>query len=134
MPTSNTSVRLSVSLLARLNELARRFGKTRNALIEEAVVAHWREELMEIMPTKDRVLVRRVKVAERSSGGISIPETLRDNAPIAVVVASGPECVAELAPGTRVVLSKFAGSPIDIGGTDHLLLSAEDVLATVKGA
>jgi chaperonin GroES len=90
-------------------------------------------------PTRDRVLVKRVEVEERTPGGILVPDTAKEKPAEGDVLAVGPgvrdgEGVihpVDLRIGDRVVFGKWAGTEIIIGGEDRLVLQESDILGVV---
>lgn len=59
-----------------------------------------------IKPLGHNLLLQELPPRPRSDGGIMIPEAVRQD-PTYRVVAIGPDCDRELAPGDRVVLDQF---------------------------
>ena len=96
---------------------------------------------MTIMPLYDRVVVKRIEVAEVSEGGIIVPETSRAKPTEGVVVAVGPGRVLDngqknvptVDVGDRVLFGKYAGLEVKIGSEDLVFLREEDILAILRG-
>ncbi len=74
---------------------------------------------------------RFVKPAERSKGGIWLPDVARENLTHAIVVSAGPGLARipqeTFQPGTHVIFSKHAYLPIT---KDEIQVRQEDVIAT----
>lgn len=95
---------------------------------------------MKVKPLQDRVLVKRVEVEEKTPGGIIIPDTAKEKPQKGEVVAVGPGKTTEsgktleldVKPGDVVLFHKFAGTDMEIGGEEHLLMREEDILAVVE--
>jgi chaperonin GroES len=96
---------------------------------------------MNLKPLDDRIVVRPGESEETTASGLVIPDTAKEKPQQGEVLAVGPgkrsEQTGELIPmdvavGDTVVYSKYGGTEITIEGEDLLILSARDVLATVK--
>lgn len=88
---------------------------------------------MTVTPLGDRILVKMEKEEEKTKGGLFIPETAQEKTQIATVIAIGDDEEISVKVNDRVMFDKYAGTQIKIDGDDHLILSASDVLAIVKG-
>ncbi len=87
---------------------------------------------MQVQPLGDRVLVKLVEEQQRTQSGIYIPDTAKDKPQTGLVVAVGDGEDIKVKEGQRVLFAKFAGTEIKIDNVDHLILSAEDILAVVE--
>ncbi len=96
---------------------------------------------MALQPLDDRIVVRPSESEETTASGLVIPDTAKEKPQQGEVIAVGPgkrsENSGDLIPldvsvGDTVVYSKFGGTEITVDGEDLLILSARDVLATVK--
>ncbi|MEM8954578.1 MAG: co-chaperone GroES [Verrucomicrobiota bacterium] len=92
-----------------------------------------------IRPLGTRVLVKRVDEEETSEGGIILPDTAKEKPQEAKIVALGTgknedgETVEfSVKEGDTVLLSKYGGTEIKIGGEEHLIVSESDILAIVE--
>jgi chaperonin GroES len=88
---------------------------------------------MQVRPLGDRILVKLVQEQERTQGGIYIPDTAKDRPQTGLVVAVGDGEEVKVKEGQKVLFAKFAGTEIKIANEEHLILSADDVLAVVEG-
>jgi len=88
-------------------------------------------------PLSDRVLVRRQEAAEKSPGGIIIPDNVKERPITGEVLAVGVpkiedeisfECVA---PGVVVMFGKYAGTEIEDGGEKLVVLRMEELLGII---
>jgi chaperonin GroES len=92
-------------------------------------------------PLHDRVLVRRVEAAERTPGGIIIPDTAKEKPAEGEVLAVGPGARDEtgrivpldVKPGDRVLFGKWAGTEVLIDGEERLILKEADILGVIEG-
>ena len=92
-----------------------------------------------LLPILDRILLRR-PVSEKI-GSIYVPPTAakRDATLRCTVIAVGPSCVTDLAPGDEVICSQHGGAWISQTGTgaakvdnELFIISEEDILAKVS--
>jgi chaperonin GroES len=92
-------------------------------------------------PLHDRVLVRRVKVEEKTRGGILIPDTAKEKPIEGEVLAVGPGARDEtgriipldVKVGDRVLFGKWAGTDVIIDGEERLILKESDILGVIEG-
>lgn len=89
---------------------------------------------MKIRPIGERVLVKPVKVEEKTASGIILPGAGEKERPnIAEVIAVGKgEKLKDIKVGERVVYSKFSGTEIKDGEEKYIILNIEDVLAVIE--
>ena len=89
---------------------------------------------MKIRPIGERVLVKPVKVEEKTASGISLPGAGDKERPnMAEVIAIGKgEKLEDIKVGEKVVYSKFSGTEIKDGDEKYLVLNIEDILAIVE--
>ncbi|WP_285907627.1 co-chaperone GroES [Pseudodesulfovibrio pelocollis] len=94
---------------------------------------------MKLKPLNDRVLVKRLEVEEKTSGGIYIPDSAKEKPMKGEVVAAGPGKLDEdgkrvkmtVKKGDTVLFAKYAGTEISIDGDDHLVMREDDILAII---
>ena len=89
---------------------------------------------MKIRPIGERVLVKPVKVEEKTASGIILPGAGEKERPnIAEVIAVGKgEKLEDIKVGERVVYSKFSGTEIKDGEEKYIVLNIEDLLAVIE--
>lgn len=88
-------------------------------------------------PLGDRVLVKRLESEDVTASGIIIPDTAKEKAQTAQVVAVGngkADAAGKLQPlhvriGDVVYLGKYAGTE---AGKDHLIVREEEILGIVE--
>ena len=94
-----------------------------------------------VQPMGDRVLVKPVEEQESvSSGGIILPDTVKEKPQEGEVLAVGPgrmndegkRIVIEVKKGDRVLYAKYGGTELKEDGVDLLLLSERDILAKIS--
>ena len=94
---------------------------------------------MKFRPLHDRVLVRRIEAAEKTAGGIIIPDTAQEKPQEGEVVAIGTGTRADdgtvtpldLKAGDRILFGKWSGSEVKLDGEDLLIMKESDVLGIV---
>ncbi len=90
-------------------------------------------------PLQDRILVKRVKNEERTTGGIIIPDTAKEKPQEGEVVAvgngkkteDGKLVAVDLKKGDRILFGKYSGTEIKVDGEEHLILREEEVLGVL---
>lgn len=91
---------------------------------------------MDVKPLGNRVLVKRAE-AQKSKGGILLPDTAKEKPRRGQVVAVGSGKVDDLGTvwpcqvsvGDEVVYSAYAGT--EVGSEEHVILSEEDILGVL---
>lgn len=92
--------------------------------------------MRKLIPQVNRVLIRPVE-PEAVSSIIHTPDTAQNQPTEGEIVAIGPladdvgPVTLDLKVGDIVVFSKYAGVPYTLNRVDHIILSAEEVLAKV---
>ena len=92
-----------------------------------------------IRPLQDRVMIRRIKEEEKTSGGIIIPDTAKEKPLEGEVVAVGNGKVLkdgsvrklDVKVGDRVLFGKYVGSEVKVDVGEHLVIREDDILAIV---
>jgi chaperonin GroES len=95
---------------------------------------------MAFRPLHDRVLVRRVEQAEKSAGGIIIPDTAKEKPAEGEIVAVGAGVRGEdgkivaldVKAGDRILFGKWSGTEIKLDGEDLIIMKESDVLGIVE--
>jgi chaperonin GroES len=93
-----------------------------------------------VRPLRDRVLLRRLEESEQKMGGIIIPDTAKEKPQKAEVVAVGSGRILEngtrvpltLKPGNKVLVGKWSGTDVNIGGEEYLILKEDEVLGILQ--
>jgi len=86
---------------------------------------------MKFKPLRDRVFVSYTEEAERTAGGIYIPEAAKEKPQKGKIEAVGSE-VKNLKVGDLILFDKYSGSKINIDGTDYLIVKEEDILGVFE--
>jgi len=97
---------------------------------------------MKIRPLQDRVIVKRLEEeAEKTKGGIIIPDTAKEKPQQGRIIAAGKGKVnddgkvtpLDVKVGDRILFGKYSGSEIKIDGEEHLIMREEDILGVIEG-
>lgn len=86
---------------------------------------------MKFKPLKDRVFVKYSEEAERTAGGIYIPESAKEKPQKGVIEAVGSE-VKEIKVGDVILFDKYSGSKINIDNNEYLIIKEEDILGIIQ--
>ena len=94
---------------------------------------------MTFRPLHDRVLVRRIEAAEKTAGGIIIPETAKEKPQEGEIVSVGTGARSEngeihpleVKAGDKVLFGKWSGTEIKLAGEDLLIMKESDILGIV---
>ena len=95
---------------------------------------------VKVRPLHDRVIVKRLPQEETSKGGIIIPDNAKEKPQEGQVVAVGPGrrdddgaiVPLDVEKGDRILFGKYAGTDVDIGGEEHLILQENDILGVIE--
>ena len=96
---------------------------------------------MKFRPLSDRVVVRRVKEEQKTTGGIIIPETAQEKPQEGEIIAVGPGALddngkrvaPEVKAGDFVLFGKWSGTEVKIDGEELLIMKESDILGIVEG-
>lgn len=95
---------------------------------------------MPLQPLNDRILAQRIKLDERTKGGIIIPETAKKDKPVEAIVmavgtgiknADGEPTELAVKVGERILFGKYAGTEVTVDGEDFLILNEDDIFAVI---
>src|SRR5690242_6397345 len=97
---------------------------------------------MKIRPLYDRIVVKRVESeAEKTSGGLFIPDSAKEKPQEGEVVAvgkgkrleDGKVVALDVQPGNRILFGKYSGSEIKLDGEEYLIMREDEVLGILEG-
>ena len=94
---------------------------------------------MTFRPLHDRVLIRRIEAAEKTAGGIIIPDTAKEKPQEGEVVSAGTGARAEdgtivpldVKAGDKILFGKWSGTEVKIDGEDLIIMKESDILGIV---
>ncbi|XP_068645818.1 20 kDa chaperonin, chloroplastic-like [Aristolochia californica] len=99
------------------------------------------DDVKDMKPLNDRVLIKVAEAEERTSGGLLLTEATKEKPSIGTVIAVGPGPLDEegqrkslsVTPGSTVLYSKYAGNEFKgAEGSDYIALRASDVMAVLS--
>ena len=96
---------------------------------------------MKFRPLHDRVVVRRIELDEKTSGGIIIPDTAKEKPQEGEVIAVGPGARGEdgkiqaldVKSGDRILFGKWSGTEVKIDGKELLIMKESDIMGIIEG-
>jgi chaperonin GroES len=86
------------------------------------------------------VVIRRVAAAEKSSGGIIIPDTAQEKPMEGEVVAVGPGArneqgvivALEVKAGDRILFGKWSSNEVKLDGEELLIMKESDIMGIIE--
>lgn len=87
-----------------------------------------------IKPLHDRVVIEPLPVENKTSGGIIIPDTVKEKPVTGTVIAVGEGNKNEkmtVKENDTVLYQKHSGSPIEVGGKMYLIMKENEILAII---
>mgnify|MGYP003574183445 CR=1 FL=1 len=95
---------------------------------------------MKLRPLHDRILVERVEEAEKTKGGIIIPDSAKEKPAEGKVIAVGNGRIGDdgkvvkldIKKGDRILFGKYGGTEVKIDGEEYLIMREDDVLGVIE--
>ncbi len=90
---------------------------------------------MKLRPIEEHLVVKPENAtAEKTVGGIIIPDTAKEKPQIAEVIAVGTDDDLQkiVKVGDKILFGKYSGTEIELEGEKLLILSKDDILAIVE--
>ena len=94
---------------------------------------------MTIKPLFDRIVIKELESEETTKSGIVLPTAAQEKPQMAEVIAVGPggkvdgkDVEMQLSVGDKVIISKYAGTPVKKDGNEYTIIRQSDVLAIVE--
>ncbi len=95
---------------------------------------------MKFKPLRDRILVKYSEEAEKSAGGLYIPDSAKEKPQKGEIVAVGPGRITddgklqkmEVKAGDMVLFDKYSGSKITMDNVEYLIIREDDVLGILE--
>ncbi len=85
---------------------------------------------MNLIPLKDKIVLKQIEVEEKSNSGIILPDGVKEKPKQATVLAVGA-AVAELKAGDIVVYKSYGPDEIKVDDDEYLIAKEEDILAKI---
>jgi chaperonin GroES len=97
---------------------------------------------MKFQPLHDRVVIRRVRAEEKTSGGIIIPDTAQEKPIEGEIVAVGAGArneqglivKLEVKAGDRILFGKWSGTEVKLDGEELLIMKESDIMGIIEGS
>ena len=94
---------------------------------------------LKLKPIGDRVIVQRLGSADKSKGGLYLPDTAQEKPQEGKVIAIGSGKVLKngkviplaVKPGDRIIFGKYSGSEIKVDDKEYVFLNEDDILAII---
>lgn len=94
---------------------------------------------MNVKPLADRVIVEPLEAAEKTAGGLYIPDNAKEKPQKGRIVAAGPGKLSdsgslmkmEVKAGDTVLYGKYSGTEVAIDGKEFLIMRESDILAVI---
>jgi len=91
---------------------------------------------MKFRPLHDRVVVRRIEDAQKTAGGIIIPDSAKEKPQQGEVIAvgtgvrdeSGKVIALDVKEGDKILFGKWSGTEVKIDGEELLIMKESDIL------
>jgi chaperonin GroES len=96
-----------------------------------------------IKPLHDRVIIKRLdESAEKTAGGLFIPDSAKEKPQEGEVIAAGAGKVRDdgsrqaldVKAGDRVLFGKYSGSEIKLDGEEFLIMREDEILGIIERA
>jgi chaperonin GroES len=92
-----------------------------------------------LQPIGSHVIVSRATAADKSTGGIIIPEKGKEKPKEGTVIAvghgkileDGKRQIMQLKAGDKVLFSSYAGTEVKVDGQEYLVMEETDIFAVV---
>lgn len=94
---------------------------------------------MTVKPLYDRLVAKRIEEGEQIKGGIIIPDSAKEKPQEAEILAvgtgrrleDGTIVPLDVKVGEKVLIGKYAGTEINVGGDDLLIIREDEVLGVL---
>jgi len=94
---------------------------------------------VKLNPLADRVVIQPKEAEEKTSGGIILPDTVKEKPVEGTIVAAGPGKVADsgelvkmpVKVGDKVLYGKYSGTEVTLGGEEYLIMRESDIFAII---
>ena len=96
--------------------------------------------IMNIRPLYDRIVVKRIEEQDTTHSGIVIPDSAKEKPQQGEVMAAGNGKRMEdgtivkldVKAGDRILFGKYSGNEIKLDGTEYIIMREDDVLGVVS--
>lgn len=93
---------------------------------------------MNLKPIANKIIIKKVEVEKKSTGGIILPDSAKDDAFIAEVLAIGPDILNDekkkdqIKVGDKVLYSKFGLDTVKVDDEEYIICKLDDLFAVIE--
>jgi len=95
---------------------------------------------MNVVPLNDKIVVKRLEAADKTEGGIILPDTAKEKPKQGKVrslgdgklLENGKRAPFQVKEGDRILFTSYAGTEVNIDGEELLIMTEDDILAVVE--
>jgi chaperonin GroES len=95
---------------------------------------------MKLRPLDDGVVIKPTEAADKTAGGIFLPDTAKEKPQIGKVIATGPGKLLDngkrspmnVKKNDEVLFPKYMGNDVEIDGEKYVILKEHDILGIVE--
>jgi chaperonin GroES len=95
---------------------------------------------MKLRPLDDGVVIKPTEAADKTAGGIFLPDTAKEKPQIGKVIATGPGKLLDngkrspmnIKKNDEVLFPKYMGNDVEIDGEKYVILKEHDILGIVE--
>jgi chaperonin GroES len=100
------------------------------------------DDMMNIRPLYDRIVVKRIEQQETTGRGIVIPDSAKEKPQEGEVLAvgrgkrleDGKLVALDVKSGDRILFAKYSGSEIQLNGAEYMIMREDDILGILDPA
>ncbi|XP_062199039.1 20 kDa chaperonin, chloroplastic-like [Phragmites australis] len=118
------------------------FNETNHLILKEDDIIGILESdgVKDLKPLNDRILIKVAEAEEQTAGGLLLTQATKEKPSVGTVIAVGPGPLGEdgsrkalsIAPGSKVMYTKYAGSEFKGEDGEYIVLRASDVMAVLS--
>ena len=94
---------------------------------------------MKLVPVGEKIVVKRLKAEEKTSGGIVLPDVAQKrpgqgrvlSVGDGLLLPDGTRAAHQVSEGDRVLFGNYAGTEVKVNGEELLIMSESEMLAVV---
>jgi chaperonin GroES len=99
-------------------------------------------DIMNIRPLYDRIVVKRIEEQETTRNGIVIPDSAKEKPQEGEVIAlgrgkrldDGKMVALDVQVGDRILFGKYSGNDITLDGIEYIIMREDDILGVLDAA
>jgi len=95
---------------------------------------------MKVIPLNDKIVVERMEADSKTAGGIILPDSAKEKPKQGKILAlgegklldDGKRASFQVKVGDRVLFTSYAGSEVNVGDDEFIIMTEDDILAVVN--